>query len=237
MTICNSRFIQGEVQRCFPGASASWLYYPLELNGQPSGDEAVRDLRCQLETPPDAKVIVQVSRIEAWKGHELHLHALARLKGDLNWRCWMVGGSQRPMEVEYLGRLKRLTAKLGLGERVQFLGERRDVPLLLQAADIHCQPNTGPEPFGITFVEALSAGLPVVTTAMGGALEIVNDRCGRLVATGDVEALAGALGELLADAGLRRRLGEQGPARARELCDTGAQMSRLFQLLSLEAGK
>ena len=50
------------------------------------------------------------------------------------------------------------------------------VPRLMAAADIYCQPNTTPEPFGIAFVEALAAGVPVVTTAMGGPLEIVDDR-------------------------------------------------------------
>ena len=53
----------------------------------------------------------------------------------------------------------------GIAGRVRFLGERRDVAACMHAADIHCQPNTAPEPFGLVFVEALYAGLPVVTTA------------------------------------------------------------------------
>ena len=60
-----------------------------------------------------------------------------------------------------------------------------DVPRLLAAADIHCQPNISPEPFGIAFIEALAAGLPVVTSAIGGAIEIVDDTCGRLVPASD----------------------------------------------------
>ena len=59
----------------------------------------------------------------------------------------------------------------------------------MHAADIHCQPNTAPEPFGLVFVEALYAGLPVVTTALGGALEILTDACGVLVPAGDAPAL------------------------------------------------
>ena len=64
------------------------------------------------------------------------------------------------------------------GTDVQGHDQRDDVPRLLAAADIFCQPNLGPEPFGIGFVEALSAGLPVITTATGGALEIVDGDCG-----------------------------------------------------------
>ena len=82
------------------------------------------------------------------------------------------------------------------------------------SADIHCQPNTGPEPFGIAFVEALYAGLPVVTTRLGGALEIVNETCGVLVPPGDAGALAAALRRLIADPAERSRLGRAGPARA-----------------------
>jgi glycosyltransferase involved in cell wall biosynthesis len=53
---------------------------------------------------------------------------------------------------------------------------RSDVARLLAAADIHCQPNIGPEPFGITFIEALYAGLPLVTTSIGGAIEMSTAR-------------------------------------------------------------
>ena len=74
-----------------------------------------------------------------------------------------------------------LVARKGLAERVRFLGERADVPDLLGAADIHCQPNSSPEPFGLAFVEALHAALPVVTSDAGGAREIVTPACGVLV--------------------------------------------------------
>ena len=68
----------------------------------------------------------------------------------------------------------------------------RDV---LGAADIFCQLNASPEPFGIVLVEALAAGLPVVTAASGGACEVVDESCGELVAPGDSRALARVLGD------------------------------------------
>ena len=52
------------------------------------------------------------------------------------------------------------------------------MPALLAAADLFCQPNTAPEPFGLSLVEALQAGLPVVTSGIGGACEIVDASCG-----------------------------------------------------------
>jgi glycosyltransferase involved in cell wall biosynthesis len=101
---------------------------------------------------------------------------------------------------------------------VKFLGHRNDLARVFAAADIHCQPNTGPEPFGVAFVEALYAGLPVISTRMGGAAEIVSQTCGILVNPGDEKALARTLRDLMADSSRRSQLSANGPARATELC-------------------
>ncbi len=124
-------------------------------------------------------------------------------------------------------------SRLGIIDRVRFLGKRTDVPRLLAAGDIFCQPNLGsPEPFGIVVVEALGAGLPVVSTAMGGVLEIVDDSCGMLVPPGDVESLANALRQLLMDTDLRRKFADHAPARAQFLCAPQRQMRILEQVLN-----
>jgi glycosyltransferase involved in cell wall biosynthesis len=94
-----------------------------------------------------------------------------------------------------------------------------------------------PEPFGIAFIEALYAGLPVVSSNFGGAAEIVDRSCGLLTAPGDDTQLAGALQQLLDDAGARRALGSAGPSRARNLCDPAQQMSRLHEALSGEGSQ
>src|SRR5438309_8667446 len=105
--------------------------------------------------------------------------------------------------------MRRRAFQLGILERVRFLNERSDVPRLLKAADIYCQPNVQPEPFGIALVEALNAELPVVTTSMGGAAEIVDEKCGMLVRPGDSEEIAAKLQRLIDDPGLRRCLGQR----------------------------
>jgi glycosyltransferase involved in cell wall biosynthesis len=136
------------------------------------------------------------------------------------WLLWVAGGAQRPHEAQYLKELEALATQLGIRARVRFLGQRSDVPRLLRAADIHCQPNLSPEPFGIAFVEALQAGLPVVSTAMGGALEIVDGSCGMLVPP-DPKPLSEALRWMVEEPEDRRRLGAAGPTRAAALCDPG----------------
>jgi glycosyltransferase involved in cell wall biosynthesis len=115
---------------------------------------------------------------------------------------------------------------------VRFLGQRSDVPRLLAGADLFCQPNTAPEPFGISLVEALQAGLPVVTSGVGGACEIVDASCGLLTPPGDSTALADALKRLVIDRELRVRLGAGARCRPAVLCDASRQMRRIHQVLS-----
>jgi glycosyltransferase involved in cell wall biosynthesis len=127
--------------------------------------------------------------------------------------------------------LQQQAARSGTAGRVRFLGQRSDVPRLMAAADLFCQPNVGPEPFGIVFVEALYAGLPVVTTGFGGAAEIVDERCGELTPPSDPAAVAAALGGLIRDPARRQALGAAGPGRAAHLCDPGRQLARLMAAL------
>jgi len=154
---------------------------------------------------------------------------LAALPG---WECWQIGGTQRPSEEAYLRSVQQEACVCGVADRVRFLGYQPDVGALMAAADIYCQPNTRPEPFGITFIEAMLSGLPVVATRLGGPSEIVDDTCGLLVEPGDTVGLAGALRRLIGDKELRRRLGNAGPFRARALSDPAAQIQHLACVLA-----
>ncbi len=235
LVLCNSRFTAAAMPDLYPRVRREVIYCPVAPPKLAVAKSEREALRAELRTPPNTVVVIQVSRMESWKGQTLHLEALSRLKDLPGWVCWQVGGAQRPSEIDYLTALKETAVRLGIADRVHFLGQRSDVEELLAAADIHCQPNTGPEPFGIAFIEALYAGLPVVTTALGGAGEIVTETCGRLVPPRDVKALASTLQHLIEDKMLREKLGAAGPARARELCDPASQMDRLGNLLACAA--
>jgi glycosyltransferase involved in cell wall biosynthesis len=230
LVICNSRYTAASAVNMYPDVPSLVLAYPVSGETPRLTTTERAAVRASLDTPIDSTVIIQVSRMERWKGHTLLMDPLAGLRA-LPWVWWIVGGAQRPEELAYVGALRAAADRLGVADRVRFLGERRDVRQLLAAADIHCQANLGPEPFGITFIEALAAGLPVVTTAMGGAPEIVDDSCGILVPPDDVVALAAALRRLVADPVLRARLSSAGPARARQVSDPAAQMRRLSDAL------
>jgi glycosyltransferase involved in cell wall biosynthesis len=169
--------------------------------------------------------------MEAGKGYGEHLEALARLPAEADWECWMIGAPQGGWQERFRTTLEEQVARLGIGKRVRWLGMRDDVPALLSAADIYCQPNTYPETFGVTFIEAMAAGLPVVTSGIGGACELVDSSSGCLVPPGDVAQLTSVLARLVADPDERTRLGAAGPARARELTDPALQVPAFAHLL------
>jgi glycosyltransferase involved in cell wall biosynthesis len=244
LVICNSQFVADEMRRAYPFVQSkvvynpTILYYPLVSRDDYVNPNPERNkIRSTLNISDETVVIVQVSRMEEWKGHLLHLEALSLMKDNPTWECWFVGGPQRPEEFRYFQKVKAAASRLGLDDRVRFFGERSDVQTLLPAADVHCQPNTGPEPFGNTFIEGLLNGLPVVTTAMGGGKEIVDETCGILVPPADAFVLSRELRHLVEDRSLRRRLGAKGPARAYALCGLETQMGLLSDVLRMLLGR
>ena len=232
LVIANSAHTAAAARRMFPLAPTAIIAPPVEA--PPPFDRAAAGLavRAALATPDDDVVIVVACRLEPWKGVHVLVEALARLRELPGWTCWIAGGAQRPAERRYLTDLQARVARAGMNGRVRFLGARSDVRSLLAAADVYCQPNTAPEPFGIAFVEALDAGLPVVTSPMGGALEVLDARSA-LFAPPRAAEVAERLAVLVEDAPLRRRLGAAGPARARALCDPGTALRLLASALGV----
>jgi glycosyltransferase involved in cell wall biosynthesis len=207
-----SVFVSHFLRRCIPDVNGIVVYCPVDRQIELT-DEERNKIRARFATPSEDPLVVQVCRMAERKGHTLLLRALATLK-SLRWTCWIVGGPQTEEQITYFDKVKSLAGELGIADRVRFLGTRNDVPELLAAADIFCHPNTyPPEPFGIAFVEALQAGLPVVTSAMGGAMEIVSEQCGFLVSPEDNVALSDALGRLLTEDRLRREMSVAARAR------------------------
>jgi glycosyltransferase involved in cell wall biosynthesis len=147
------------------------------------------DIRRELDLPQGPLVGV-FSRLAAWKGQHVVLQALAQTPGV---SC-IIAGSALFSEEAYANRLARMVEDLGLGDRVYFLGQRADVPRLMRAVDIMVHPSIDPEPFGLTLVEAMLAGVPVIATDAGAASDILDGgKAGTLVEPGDADALAAAI--------------------------------------------
>ncbi len=231
LILCNSVFTSLSAAKLWNDVPVEVTYHPVPDQHLPLTAEERANVRQRAATAADAVVIVQVARMEPYKGHLHNFKALARLKHLPQWVLWVVGGAQRPREQRYLELLKDQARELGIGERVRFLGERRDVGSLLSASDIFSHPNDAPEPFGISFIEALYAGIPAISFAIGGAREIVTDQCGILVPPGDAEGLSEALRRLMENPGLRAELGSGGAARAVALCNPHIRIRSEFEAL------
>jgi glycosyltransferase involved in cell wall biosynthesis len=157
-------------------------------------------------------VIVSVGRLAAPKDPFALVAALARLPAGA-FQAVLVGGGPQHAEVAAAIR------GTGLDGVVELAGDRDDVPALLAGADLFVLASRS-EGFPMSVLEAMAAGLPVVASAVGGVAEaVVDGETGLLVAPGDVEALAGAIERLLADAQLRRAMGSAGRNRAAEHFD------------------
>ncbi len=133
-------------------------------------------------------------------------------------------------EGPYRRRVLRAARALGVEEAFLLLGTRRDIPVVLRALDLFVLPSRW-EAFPLTVLEAMAAGLPVVATAVGGVGEaVLAGETGLLVPPARPDALAQAIGRLVADPDLRRHLGHQGRLRVAWHFQRQPMLARLFAL-------
>lgn len=229
LVIANSRFTAAGLSSLFPETAVEALYAPARFPA-PVVEQRSR-LRAQMQVDEKVVAILMVARMEALKGHRTLLEALSRLRGREDWTCWIVGAGQRPDEIQYENELHQMSERLGLSTRVKWLGQRVDVPDWLAAADIYCQPNSMPDSFGLTFIEAMMAGLPVVTSRLGGAIEIVDSNYGVLVEPNNPVELADALEGLIGSPQKRNDFRKLGEERAKMLCDPAVRFRQLEEIV------
>src|SRR3954451_13575048 len=165
------------------------------------------DARTRLGLPAEGGLVGIVARLQRWKGVHVLVEALPHLiPQHPGLHCVVVGGAH-DLEADYEPYLRRLVADLGLEERVIFAGRQSEVPLWLQAMDVVVNASAE-EPFGLTIVEAMALGKPVVAAAGGGPPEIVRDSIdGLLLSRMDSKSLAAAISRILADREWAARLG------------------------------
>jgi glycosyltransferase involved in cell wall biosynthesis len=124
-------------------------------------------------------------------------------------------------------RLENLAGRLGIADVVSFLGWRDDLPMVMKRWHLFAQPSLR-ECFGISILEAMAAGLPILATAVGGIPELVeNGSSGLLVAPKDPVGLADGLRALVLDPALRRRMGDAGHSRAHAEFSMGRMVSEM----------
>lgn len=171
-------------------------------------------VRALLGVPDGAFLVAMVGHLRCWKGHDVLLDALGSLPADLRdaYRVAVVGGAP-DSDRDYQERLAALVRRHDLQRTALFLGERDDVPDLMNAADVVVHASTVPEPLGLVVMEAMSLGKAVVASRLGGPAEVVEDGSGFLFDPAAPADLAALLERLRADAALRSAAGERARAR------------------------
>jgi len=171
-----------------------------------------RAARDQFSVPQDALVLTCVGNLYPRKGHRDLLSALHLVRDQLP-PNWLLLAAGRDIEGN-LCKLRQTVVELGLSKHVRLLGQRRDVPVLLSAADIHVSASWY-ESFPNNVLEAMSAGIPVVATDVGGVPEqVTHGLTGMLVPARKPQALAEALVALARDGARRKAMGLAGRKRA-----------------------
>jgi glycosyltransferase involved in cell wall biosynthesis len=168
--------------------------------------------RQEMGVGPDDFVVIQVARLDYLKDHPTAIRALERVcaRNPLV-RLVLVGEGPEREKIETEVRHRQLT------EHVRFLGLRKDVSRLVPASDLFLLTSIS-EGIPLTLIEAMAAGIPVVSTRVGGVAEVVVDeQTGLLAPSEDDSALAEHILSLATDSTRRERMGEAGRQRAHSL--------------------
>ena len=169
---------------------------------------------------PMPKVLVHNSNFRALKKTDDVVRVFARVKEQVPCVLVLIGDGPERQATE------ALVAALSLTDSVCVLGEQSDVPWLLQSSDVFILPSET-ESFGLAALEAVSCGVPVVATAVGGLPELIEDGVtGFLHPVGDVEAMASSVAALFTDEVMHARLSTAARASVEKTWQRGPMVDR-----------
>jgi glycosyltransferase involved in cell wall biosynthesis len=168
------------------------------------------EARDRLGLPPGAFVILAVQRLEALKRVDLLVRALAEVLREVPGAKLLVAGTGSQER-----RLRELADELGIGPAVIFTGyvAEGELPALFGLADVFASHSES-ETFGVTFAEAMAAGLPIVVADTSCVRDVLTAATATIVPAGDVREFANAVVELARRPDLRAQRGASGRARA-----------------------
>jgi glycosyltransferase involved in cell wall biosynthesis len=167
-------------------------------------------VRSEFGWTDNERVVGVIGRLDWWKGHEYFLEAVAQVAQQIPTIRGLIVGEPEytPRNREYFRKLQSLTGSLGLEDKVTFTGFRSDVPRLMSALDVVVLSSSAPEPFGRVVIEGMAASKPVVATAAGGVLDIIEDGVsGLLVPCKNSKAMAQAILRCLSSRAEAERIG------------------------------
>ncbi len=212
--IAISEAVRRDAEAVLPGLAISLVRNAVDTDHFAPADRDGAELDRLAGLAPAGPGVVRVGLVATyanWKGQDVFLDALARLPvAGPPVRGYIVGGPIYATAGSQFTRdeLERRAAANGLAGRVGFIPFQPDPADVYRTLDVAVHASTRPEPFGLTIVEAMGCGKPVVVAAAGGAAELFTTGHDGLGHTpGDVMGLTGAIARLAADPGLRTQLG------------------------------
>lgn len=185
------------------------------------------EIRRQLRVSSEECMVLATGNLTGVKGHQFLITAVQRLVAkNIPIKCFIAG------QGELRAKLAEQISRTGLQGHVFLLGYRDDIPSLLSGTDIFCMPSVN-EALGYSILEALSAGIPVVASKVGGIPEVIkNGQEGILVPAGHTGELSDAIEHLWLHADLRTKMGQHGIKTVRERFSLQAMHAETAEFLT-----
>jgi glycosyltransferase involved in cell wall biosynthesis len=219
--VANSESVAARARHALTGVSSiHTVHNAVDLDRfNPDGAALDLDALAGLAPMPRGGIrIGLVGTFAKWKGHDVFLNALARVRTPIPVRGYVIGDSiyRTDGSQHSISALRGMATSIGLNGNIGFTGQVADVPAALRALDIIVHASVEPEPFGLVIAEAMACGRPVIVSRAGGAEEIA--QAGAVFHTpGNVDELADRMTRLVSEPNLRGALSRAGRAAAAEL--------------------
>jgi glycosyltransferase involved in cell wall biosynthesis len=215
-TLANSHSVREDLCACLKNGTGVYTFYnAVDLaTFAPEGPKADLDRLCGIPAP--AAPVLRVGLIATmawWKGHKDFIQSLALLGEEENIRGYIIGGPVYQSEGSevHLAELRALSSELKLQARLGFTGFVEKPASAIRALDVVVHASIRPEPFGRAIIEAMACAKPVITTAIGGAAELIEpDENALVFRPGDPVQLAAQIRQLAQNSELRKQLAVAG---------------------------
>ncbi|MFH1478940.1 MAG: glycosyltransferase [Candidatus Omnitrophota bacterium] len=172
-----------------------------------------------------------VGRITPIKGHSFFLQSIARVIRIFPKVKILIVGDAPKEKPEYRRNLELLIKKLDIERFVEFLGSRDDMPKIMSSLDLLVSSSVGQEAFGRVIIEAGASGVPVVSTRIGGVVDIIEDnKTGLLVKPGDIKEMVDAILKVLKDRNLARNLAIEARKKVEKEYNLNAMAERTIKV-------
>jgi glycosyltransferase involved in cell wall biosynthesis len=208
---------QSYIRQGISPAKGSVIFNPINDDAKITKEQIVQ-IRNEFELTKQDRLIINVGRIDWWKGHDYFIKAISIvIKSEPHIKALIVGPLvTTPLGQDYYDRLRKLIVEKELSHHIIFTGFRSDIPHMMHASDIVVHSSSEPEPFGRVVVEGMLSGRPVIATAGGGVLDIIEDKVtGLLVPMKDADAMAKAIEHFLKSPEDAQRIGLQAKISAK----------------------